>query len=58
MDMSNDKNRGTREPLKSSLFIFENLNLCSSYTKQIMNVFLLVQWNKYFHSVKDEMHHS
>ena len=28
------------------------------YIKQIMNVFSFVQWNKYFHSVKDEMFHS
>ena len=34
--------------------LFKNLNLCTSYIKQIMNVFSFVQWNKYFHSVKDE----
>ena len=37
---------------------FKNFNLCTSYIKQIMNVFSFVQWNKYFHSVKDEMYHS
>ena len=36
------------------LNLFKNLNLCTSYIKQIMNVFSFVQWNKYFHSVKDE----
>ena len=30
----------------------------SCYIKQIMNVFSFVQWNKYFHEVKDEMFHS
>ena len=40
------------------LNLFKNLNLCTSYIKQIMNVFSFVQWNKYFHSVKDEMYHS
>ena len=39
------------------LNLFKNLNLCTSYIKQIMNVFSIVQWNKYFHSVKDEMYH-
>ena len=38
------------------LNLFKNLNLCTSYIKQIMNVFSSVQWNKYFHSVKDEMY--
>ena len=34
-------------------------DLFSCYIKQIMNVFFsFVQWNKYFHSVKDEMFHS
>ena len=36
--------------------LFKNLNLCTSYIKQIMNVFSFVQWKKYFHSVKDEMY--
>ena len=40
------------------LNLFKNLNLCTSYIKQIMNVFSFVQWNKYFHSVKDEIYHS
>ena len=40
------------------LNLFNNLNLCTSYIKQIMNVFSFAQWNKYFHSVKDEMYHS
>ena len=40
------------------LNLFKNFNLCTSYIKQIMNVFKFVQWNKYFHSVKDEMYHS
>ena len=40
------------------LNLFKNLNLCTSYIKQIMNVFSFVQWNKYFHSVKEEMYHS
>ena len=34
------------------------LQCLSCYIKQIMNVFAFVQWNKYFHSVKDEMFHS
>ena len=38
------------------LNLFKNLNLCTSYIKQIMNVFSFMQWNKYFHSVKDEMY--
>ena len=37
------------------LNLFKNLNLCTSY---IMNVFSFAQWNKYFHSVKNEMYHS
>ena len=40
------------------LNLFKNLNLRTSYIKQIMNVFSFVQWNIYFHSVKDEMNHS
>ena len=40
------------------LNLFKNLNLCTSYIQQVMNVFSFVQWYKYFHSVKDEMHHS
>ena len=40
-----------------SVKFFKNLNLCTSYIKQIMNVFSFVQWNKYFHSVKDELYH-
>ena len=39
-----------------NLNLFKNLNLCTSYIKQIMIVFSFVQWNKYFHSVKDEMY--
>ena len=30
------------------LNLFKNLNVCTSYIKQIMNVFSFVQWNKYF----------
>ena len=40
------------------LNLFKNLNLCTNYIKQIMNVFSFVQWNKCFHSVKDKMFHS
>ena len=40
------------------LNLLKNLNLCTIYIKQIMNVFSFVQWNKYFHSVKDEMYYS
>ena len=40
------------------LNLSKNLNLCTSYVKQITNVFSFVQWNKYFHSVRDEMYHS
>ena len=39
------------------LNLFENMNLCTSYIKQIMNAFSFVQWNNYFHLVKDEMSH-
>ena len=40
------------------LNLSKNLNLCTSYVKQITNVFSFMQWNKYFHSVRDEMYHS
>ena len=36
--------------------LFKNLNLCTSYIKQIMNVFSFVQWYKYFHLGYDPMH--
>ena len=39
-------------------FCFAEKDLFSGYIKQIMNVFSFVQWNKYFHSVKDEMFRS
>ena len=39
--------------------LFKNFNLCTSYVKQIMNMFLqFVEWKKYFLLVKDEMFHS
>ena len=40
------------------LNLFNKLNLCTSYIKQIMNVFSFVKWNKYFYFVKDEIFHS
>ena len=40
------------------LNLFKNLNLCTSYIKQMMNVFSFMHCNKYFHLVKDEMYHS
>ena len=41
------------------LNLFKNLNLCTtSYIQQIMKVFSFMHWNKYFHTVKDEMYHS
>ena len=39
---------------KHGEFGFVEKHLFSCYIKQIMNVFSFVQWNKYFHSVKDE----
>ena len=39
---------------KHGEFCFANKDLFCCYTKQ-MNVFSFVQWNIYFHSVKDEM---
>ena len=41
------------------LNLLKNMNLCSSTNciKQIMNV-PFMQWNKYFHTVKDEVFHS
>ena len=39
-------------------FVLLKTDLFSCYIKQIMNVFPFVQWNKYFHSVKDELFHS
>ena len=40
------------------LNLFKNLNLCTSYIKQVMNVFSFVQWTIYFHSAKDKIFHS
>ena len=41
--------------LKHSEFCFADKDLLKCHIKQIMNVFSFVQWNKYFHLVKDEM---
>ena len=40
------------------LNLFKNLNLCTSYIKQVMNVFSFVQWTIYFHSANDKIFHS
>ena len=39
---------------KHGEFCFAEKDLFSCYIKQIMNVFSFMQWNKYFHKVKDE----
>ena len=40
------------------LNLFKNLSLCIYMLYKTNNVFSFVQWDKYFHSVKDEMYHS
>ena len=43
---------------KNGEFCFTDKDLFSCHIKQIMNVLSFMLWNKYFHSVKDEMFHS
>ena len=40
-----------------SLKIAQDFEFFYKYIQQIMNAFSFVQWNKYFHSVQDEMYH-
>ena len=40
------------------LNLFKNLNLCTSYIKQIMTVSHSCNWTNKFHLVKDDMYHS
>ena len=42
---------------KDGELCFTEKSLFSCFIKQIMNVFSFVEWNKYNHSLKDEMFH-